>query len=155
MKKALQELFVESRGCSIERDGHTIVQADTLPIRGHFRVRLEFVGSRVFTNNAVVLWARKPDFILLSDGGKSQAVAIWDEEGLPRSIEYECVIENGSLRVHNKYRVFHRADFVTEDNFTGNAGMIVTELTPTRRRHECSVGPGEFDPGAFVFEIAW
>jgi hypothetical protein len=58
------------------------------------------------------------------------------------------------LQIFNRYRIHHRSGLVTEDYFTGNAGMVVRAISSAKRRCECSTGPGPFSKD-FVFEIEW
>ena len=141
---SLQEMFIRSRGRPIDIDGRTIVQEDKIDLAGVVEATIEFVGDVVFRDNAAVIAIPKPGKILLSDGTAANAVQIWDEVGLPRVATH--IIESAGLplRIHNKYRIHHSREFITEDNFTGDAGMIVTRISSCKRRYECSNGPDSF-----------
>lgn len=64
----------------------------------------------------------------------------------------EC--QTGRLKVWNIYRVGHPSG-VTEDQWTGNAGMVLAAETPESRRYRCSDGVGAFDLSDFEFEVQW
>jgi hypothetical protein len=111
-----------------------------------------FLESR---GEPVVLTIKNPGTTVLSDGTETSAVKTWDEPDLPRSITYTLLPVGQPLGVFNKYRTYHHSGFVTEDNFTGNAGMAVTELGPAKRLYECSNGSGPLSLDALVFELSW
>jgi hypothetical protein len=46
-------------------------------------------------------------------------------------------------------------DFVTEDKWTGNAGLVVLRSVAGYRSYGCSDGIGEFDPEDLKFELTW
>lgn len=151
---SLQQQFVESRGAPITVDGRIVVQIDRLQVPSRCRVVVAFVGSEPYEHHAAVLAVRKPGKIFLSDGSGVSAVAIWDQVGLPRLVEHD-VDGSGSLEIYNKYRTRHGEGFVTEDSFTGNAGMIVSVLSENARRYECSGGMGDQSFADLVFEVSW
>jgi hypothetical protein len=152
---SLQELFLRNGGQPVLVRGRPVVQMDRVSLPDKAQVTVCFVGSRTFTDNAAVVAIRKPGTIFLSDGTAANAVMIWDETGLPRCASHTVDTRGNALEIYNKYRTRHSADFQTEDSFTGNAGMIVTELGPNMRRYECSNGPGPFSPNDLVFELTW
>jgi hypothetical protein len=155
MIDSLQDLFLERRGDPIEVDGRLVVQMDRVDLQGAGEVEIVFAGTRPFHDNAAVLAIDQPSAILLSDGSRATAVVIWDEPGLPRTVVHRVESADRPLFVYNKYRTRHGPDFVTEDSFTGNASMIVTSLSPHRRKYECSNGPGQFSPDDLIFELRW
>lgn len=155
MIDTLQTLFLNGHGDPVEVEGRSVVQIDRLELADRTEMEIVFVGGRPFRDNAAVIAIDRPGAILLSDGSPASAVAIWDEPGLPRKIIHRVESAGQPLQVYNKYRTRHGPDFVTEDSFTGNAGMIITELSPNRKRYECSNGPGRFSPGDLVFELNW
>lgn len=155
MEEALVEQFLKSRGAPVKVRGDTVVQSDSLALPARAVVEVSFCGDTPFANNAVVLSVSKGDKIFLSDGSSVTALQIWDEPDLPRSVSHRVECSSGTLRIHNKYRIHHRSGLVTEDSYTGNAGMVVTALAPNRKRYECSNGIGPFDKRNLVFEVLW
>lgn len=152
---SLQEQFLRSGGRPVVIAGRTIVQMDRIGIPDTAQITIRFVSKAICEGNAVVVALPKPGRIFLSDGTAVQALKIWDDPALPREVTYKVEASGQLLQVYNKYRTRHGPDFVTEDNFTGNAGMIVTDLQPDCRLYECSNGPGKFSPSDLVFEITW
>jgi hypothetical protein len=148
-------MFLASRGKPVRFAGHEIIQMDRMAIPENCEVVVDFAGERVYQNEAAVIAVRKPGRIFLSDGSAVKAVAIWDVPDLPRTASHR--VESGGclLEIYHKYRTFHSPEFATEDSFTGNAGMIVSEVDANRRRYQCSNGPGEFSPTDLVFEVSW
>jgi hypothetical protein len=151
---SLQEMFVRSHGQPIVLGERTVVQMDKVDLAGTVEAKIQFVGAEFYVNNAAVIAIRKPGKIFLSDGSVTNAVQIWDEPGLPRVAIHVVDSAGQPLEVYNKYRTRHGSGFVTEDSFTGNAGMIVTALSPLKKRYECSNGPGQFSTD-LIFELSW
>lgn len=152
---SLQERFLQTRGKPISIGGEIIVQRDLIALSDISLVNIRFLGDQAFLDNGIVLSVVPPGSIRLSDGTSVNAVKIWDEEGLPRIVEHVVDPRGQVLKVHNKYKVKHPNGEVTEENFTGNAGMVVTEVGVTKRRYECSSGPGPFSKNDLVLEISW
>lgn len=151
----LQDLFLKHRGEHIYIEGKQIIQLDRVKIPRLALIHLKFVGNKIFDGNAAVIAVRKPDKIYLSDGSAAIAVAIWDELNLPREVCHTVESGRGCLEVYNKYYIRHSDGFVSEDSFTGNAGMHVTELDENVRRYECSNAVGPFSLDDLVFEVRW
>jgi hypothetical protein len=152
---SLQALFLETKGQPIFIGGNKIILMDRINIPSLALVKLRFLGDTIYRDNAAVIAVRNADKILLSDNSAAKAVAVWDEPDLPREVSHIVESENRTLEVYNKYRIRHSEDFVTEDSFTGNAGMHVIEVTENRRRYECSNGPGPVSLEDLVFELWW
>ena len=152
---SLQEQFLRTKGRPVLVGDENVIQQDQVELPEMAIVEVHFLGNRPFDDNGVVLSIRSPGAIHLSDGTPASAVKIWDEQGLPRFARHVVDSKGQPLKIHNKYKIRHRTDEVTEDNFTGNAGMVVTQTAPNGRRYECSNGPGAFSKGDLVFEIAW
>jgi hypothetical protein len=151
----LQDFFFKHRGEPLYIDGKQIIQLDRINIPPNALIHVKFVGDDIYTGNAAVIAVRKPGKIFLSDGSAVTAVAIWDERHLPREVTHIVEYEECCLEVYNKYYVEHLDGFVSEDNFTGNAGMHVIELAKNVRRYECSSGVGPFALNDLVFELRW
>jgi hypothetical protein len=151
-EKSLQEQFIESKGAPILVNGQKVVQMDCIPIFSGV-VTIHFLGA----NNRMFGVAMKSPIgrIELSDGTHTKTVISWDEPGMPRSVEYAVACPDGELRLWNVYRVVHLSGEITEDAWTGNAGMLVETLGGNTRRYKCSSGPGKFSPDEFSFEVAW
>jgi len=128
---------------------------DRLDLPESAEVEIVFLSSRQPGGNAAVIAIEKPGSISLSNGTPATAIAIWDEPYLPTAVVHRIESAGRMLQVYNKYRTRHGPDFITEDSFTGNAGMIVTQTSPSRRRYECSNGPGPFSPDDLIFELSW
>jgi hypothetical protein len=109
------------------------------------------------TDNAVVFALPrdvKGGGIGVSEGITKRFVSIWDDLDGPRVRIFKVCAGSERLQVFNQYRIRHRSGLVTEDYFTGNAGMVVTAISRAKRRYECSTGTGSFSKD-FVFEIEW
>jgi hypothetical protein len=155
MERSLQQQFLESLGAPIRVGELIVVQMDRVRIPSHAVLEIIFVGESVQTDNAAVIAVSRKGNIFFADSTKAAAVAVWDEAGLPRRARYDVIAPDGWLDVYNKYRVRHSSGLVTEDSFTGNAGMVVTDLAPNARSYECSRGPGPFDKRTLIFELRW
>lgn len=152
---SLQDRFVESKGSPLLIDGRKIIQMDEVRLPDRCDLTIRFVGERVFEGNAAVIAIDRPGKIFLPDGSFVNSLITWDDPGLPREMCYRISSAEKLLRVYNKYRVRHSADFVTEDNFTGNAGITIIDVGPGYKRYGCSNGPKSFSPDDLVFEVEW
>lgn len=146
----LQEQFIRERGSAITVDHYTVVQMDRLPVH-EARVTIKFLQGD--GGQGVALKSAKGS-ITLSDGHSASLVHIWNEPNLPSEVTHFVRCPDGELRIWNIYRVKHPTGEVTEDAWTGNAGMIVEHVAERKRHYRCSSGPGHFDPN-FEFEIEW
>jgi hypothetical protein len=155
MQEALVEQFLKNSGAPVDVCGDSVVQSDALVLPERAVVEVKFCGYTPFANNAAVLSLDRGGKIYLSDGSAVTVVQIWDEPGLPRNVSHRVECGSGALRVHNKYRIHHRSGLVTEDSYTGNAGMVVTTIETNRRRYECSNGIGPFNKSDLVFDVVW
>jgi hypothetical protein len=151
----VQDLFLTSQGKPVRIGGKKIILTDRVKIPARTKVSISFIGERIFRNNGAVIAIRHPGKIFMSDGSKAQAVVTWDEPNLPRKITYVVSSANQHLEVYNRYRIKHSDDFVTEDSFTGNAGMHVTQVSHSVRRYECSNGLVPFKLDDLIFELSW
>ena len=154
-QSSLQERFLRSKGQPQRVGNDQVVQVDRIDLPKSVWITLKFMGDVPFTDNAAVIAISKPGKIFLPDGTTANALQVWDEAILPRIVTYRVETLRQCLRVYNKYRTHHRSGLVTEDKFTGNAGMVVTQTAPNSRRYECSNGPGPFSKADLVFEISW
>jgi hypothetical protein len=154
MTDTLQELFLESGGNAVEIDGKSIVQMDQVELPNEAKVEVSFIGP-ASPDDAAVIAIGRPGAIFLSDGRPVTAVQIWAEPEWPRTVVHRVEGAGQALQIYNKYRIQHGPDFVTEDSFTGNAGMIVTQLSANHKRYECSNGLGRFSPSDLIFELSW
>jgi len=152
MTKCLQELFIESRGESVQVGQQYVVQRDLIPVK-YGNVTVRFLGQPEGIHG--VVFKSIKGGVTLSDGSVVRTVHIWDETELPREVTHHVECPDGKLSVWNIYRTKHRTGEITEDYFTGNAGMVVICKAPKVRRYNCSAGPGPFDPEQFLFEIRW
>jgi hypothetical protein len=145
--KTLQEQFVETRGQPLHLDGVEVVQMDRIAVR-HGVVS-------VSTNSACAgqgIALKAPSgAIRLSDGQAVPLLHIWFDPGLPLAVAHEVDCREGELRVWNIFRTVHPNGAITEDKWTGNAGMAIVDAQPRRRRYRCSPGTAEsFNPQLHV-----
>lgn len=149
----LQAEFAKSRGRPVQVGGYSVVQMDRIPItRGTVTVTFEQGNADLVCG--VALKSAKGS-ILLPNGERVPLLHIWDEPGVSRTAPYEVDCKDGELRVWNIYRVQHASGLVTEDSWTGNAGMVVEHTGENRRRYRCSCGSGDFDPENQRVSIEW
>lgn len=149
--KTLQDLFIESKGDPISMDGETVSCIDRIKISSG-TVVIKFLGV-CDNKNGVAL--KTPDGkIWLSNGDCASLVHVWDTRGLPRCVSHRVNCSTGELRVWNVYKTTHKNGVVTEDSWTGNAGMIVKQINETTRLYRCSSLSKEFNPNEFCFEIS-
>jgi hypothetical protein len=150
--KALQELFIESKGSPVLIGAETVIQMDTIPLAdGLLTVNLK--GQ--LDGLSGVCFKLPTGQLLLSDGSAVKAVHIWNEANLPAVVTHRVRGAREGVRVWNVYRVTHPNGKMTEDAFTGNAGMVLAQIESRVREYSCSNGPGDFDPKEFVFSIEW
>ena len=147
---ALQDLFLRTRGDPLQIDGSVVVQMDRLQIR---KARVTVSAARAFDGQGIAL--KTPNgHIKLGDGREVPLLHIWFDKGLPLTASHDVDCK-GELRVWNIYRTGHPGGAVTEDAWTGNAGMIMTDESLSRRRYLCSAGTARtFDPQLDV-TIQW
>jgi hypothetical protein len=149
---SLQELFIQSRGNAIKINDQTIIQADRIPIsRGTIQVKLLTPPD---ASQGVCLNA-KGGCIELSDGSFVQRLHIWHEPGLPHHVNHHVDCPTNELLVWNIYRTKHRTGEITVDCWTGDAGMIAEQQSPTHRLYSCSDWRPPFNPSALKFEVEW
>ena len=148
----LQELFIESRGASVDLDGHNVCQAFRIRMNRGI-VRLVFL-SPPDSDQGVRLKARG-GAIGLSDGTLTPILDIWNMACFPQTVEHRVACPNHEIVLWNVYRVHHPHGEVTEDYWTGDAGMVVLNEGPMSRRFGCSDWRSPFDPSRMVFEIEW
>jgi len=149
--KTLQYAFIESKGAPLDVNGQVVQQIDKLKIReGLVVVKLI---SPLNGSQGVCLKAPGGG-IVLSNGSTAEAVHIWNEGGLPSTIEHAVRCPTGELRIWNVYRIRHRNGTITEEAWTGNAGMVVTAIDGNTRTYECSDGTGDFNPRDFIFSVS-
>ncbi len=139
----LQERFVETRGAPLFLNGVEIAQMDRIRVR---RARVRIVANAASDGQGIALKASSGS-IKLSDGRDVPLLHIWFDPGLPSEVVHEVDCREGELRVWNIYRTVHPNGTATEDAWTGNAGMVISEKLPTRRRYLCSPGTAAgFEP---------
>lgn len=147
---SLMEEFLRNLGAPVKIGSREVVQMDRIPIHnGIITVRFRCAAA----DNGVALKAASGK-IFLSDGRHVPLLHIWNELHLPLNVTHVVSCPNKELRIWNIYRSKHPDGSVTEDAWTGNAGMIVEMINSAHRRYRCSNGTGAFDP-SFEFEIKW
>lgn len=147
---SLQELFLRSRGASITVEGSDVIQMDRIPLHdGTIDIRFKCA----LPNHGVAIKATDGK-IFLPNGKGFPLLHVWSELHLPLKVSYAVSCPTAELRVWNIYRINHLNGRVTEDAWTGNAGMIVEVVSSNIRRYRCSDGKGAFKP-IFEFEISW
>ncbi len=139
----LQERFVESRGAPVVVDGEEVVQMDRIRAdRGTVRVT-----AKVACAGQGIALKAPTGSITLSDGRGVPLLHIWFDPGLPLIAAHDFDCRDGELRVWNISRTVHPNGVATEDAWTGNAGMLIVQRQPLRRRYRCSPGTAvDFDP---------
>jgi hypothetical protein len=151
MKESLQYAFIQSKGAPIKMGENLVIQCDTITIRtGIVTVRL--FGPANGTQG--VCLKTDKGHVEMSDGSKTSRLNIWHEPHLPSLVQHKVECKTGKLKVWNIYRVRHPTG-TTEDQWTGNAGMVLISQTSAARRYKCSDGVGPFDLSDFEFEIQW
>src|SRR5205807_1167153 len=94
--------------------------------------------------------------IKLSDGSTVRRLYIWHEPDLPAKVEHNVsCLRGGRLKFWNIYRVSHSDGTVTEEQWTGNAGMILVDESQRSRHYRCSDGVGPFDERDLELVIEW
>lgn len=152
LMKSFQQQFMESMGKPIQYNGKLVLQGDVLSIPESALVTISFAGEKAFQDNGLILKA-SGGRILLNDGRSVESLKIWDSDRFPRSVTYEVYAPNRELRVWNIYRITHRSGLITEDSWTGNAGMLVELRSNNVRRYRCSNSIGEPTFAALVFDL--
>lgn len=153
MKKSLQYLFIESSGHPVQIDGLAVMQADSIPIsQGYVTIRF----LKGYQQDHGVRLKAKGGWIELSDGSHAEVVDTWRSPGLPDEITYKVSSPQKRLGLWNIYRIVHPDGTVSEDMWTGNAGIVVLQDRPNKRTYGCSPGGGDrFDPDALIVEVEW
>ncbi|MCC6699388.1 MAG: hypothetical protein IT365_27430 [Candidatus Hydrogenedentes bacterium] len=152
MEKSLQYRFLESHGNPLQIGNMKVIQCDRLAISKGI-VKLRFL-SEATGKQGVALKAKKGG-IRMSDGKRVQRLNIWHETNLPPNVEYEVECPTGELTLWNIYRMQHPDGSMTEDEWTGNAGMIIVEQKNGYRRYGCSDSFDTFSPANLEFEVEW
>ena len=145
---------MRSKGAPVRRHGHWVVQADKIPIRSGI-VRVRFLSRPTGVDGVCLKPLGKGGSMELSDGRRIPVVGIWHEEGLPETAEHRVSCPSGTLRVWNRYMVRYTDGALREEEWTGNAGMVVLESRSSKRRYGCSNNRGSFSPTDLEFEVEW
>ena len=125
---------------------------DRLAVR---RARVTISAAAVREGQGLALKAPPNGAIRLTDGRDVRLLHVWFDQGLPLCVTHEVDCKDGELRVWNIYRTRHPNGTVTEDAWTGNAGMTIVGSTENWRRYSCSPGTADhFDPQLEVL-IEW
>jgi hypothetical protein len=126
---ALQDAFVQSEGAPVELNGLSVVQADRISIRRGW-VQIEFLSAPevldALSCQGLGLEA-KGGSIRLSDGTAVPLLHVWHKPDLPPRVLHWVDCPTNELLVWNIYQIRHYSGFITDDCFTGNAGMVVTQ----------------------------
>lgn len=152
MDTSLQEAFLRSRGEAVRIGESLVRQMVEIPLK-RGEITVEFLSE--LNGRHGISISSKNGWIRLSDGSTTPRLHIWNEPGLPSSVTHEFESRDGVIRIWNVYRIRHPSGIVTEDYFTGNAGIVVLEQGPSHVRLGCSGGLGDFDPQELVVEISW
>jgi hypothetical protein len=149
----LQGAFVESQGAPIRFGDEQIVQGDEWRLDAPAVLEIRFLGDVADSKQTVRVSARKKGHIQLTDGQKIRVLEMADEPGLPRFARHLVEPKGESILIYNGYTV-ERDGRSYQESWTGNAGMIVTEQSPSSRLYECSSGVGPFNRNDLRFEIS-
>jgi hypothetical protein len=152
MNETLQELFIKSKGNPIAVENTIVIQAGRLPINAAI-ISIRFL-SPPDPDQGVSLHA-KDGAIKLSDGTTTERLHIWNTPGTPSAVKHQVNCPGGELVLWNVYRVRHHSGVATEDQWTGNAGMVLKKESPAMRTYACSDWRTPFDPSALEFEVHW
>ncbi len=152
MKETLQDLFIKSQGQPIKVGDMVVVQLDQLPLHDGV-VFITFLSPQ--NSNQGVCLKTNGGAIHLSDGSITEKLYIWNTPGLPRFVKHKISCAHREVLLWNIYRVIHPSGQVTEDQWTGNAGMVLVEESSHMRRFVCSDWKTPFDPSAIEFEVQW
>lgn len=133
--------------------GLVVKQGDDIPLAaGQIIIRLGGIDNQ---GHGVRLKARG-GWIELSDGRRAEVVDTWRAPGLPDVITYTVSCPSGGLLLWNIYQVTHPNGEITEDMWTGNAGMTLLSARPNGRTYGCSPGGGgDFEPRRLIVEVEW
>ncbi len=152
MKTTLQELFLKSGGNPIKIGQREVVQLSRIPISNGV-IRLKILSPPDVTQG--VTMKAKNGTLELSDGSFAESVSVWHKPGLPSVVTHRVNCPDKELLIWNMYQVQHPTGEITEDYWTGNAGMTLLDSAPKRLRYGCSDWKGFFDPSAMEFEVEW
>jgi hypothetical protein len=149
---SLQELFLQSGGRPIQVDNWTVGQSALIPVRdGSVTIRL-LSGKR--RGHGIRLKARDGS-IELSDGSRVKVVDTWFDASLPDEITYQVRADDGHIRMWNVYQTVHPNGEITQDMWTGDAGMVLLSESSNKRTYGCSPGNSAFNPRSLVIEVEW
>jgi len=150
--KTLQYMFIQSKGRPVHVGDLVVMQTDCIPIeRGTITIR--FIEGQ--SKDHGVRLKCKNGWIELSDGTHAETLYIWRQPGLPDEITHRVHCPDGKLRFCNVYRIFHHNGYVSEDRWTGNAGIVRLSEQANKRMYGCSRGDGDFNPRGLVVEVEW
>jgi hypothetical protein len=152
--KSLQYEFIETKGQPIKRGAYDVQQRcfikvphGTLEVTVRFLTGLkEDVGIRI---GPTVGWVE------LSDGSHANGVTIWRGPDLSDEDVRKVECAAGELEVWNVYRVKYKDGSICENEWTGNAEMVVLSQDSAAIRFGCSSGPGDFNPLELIVEVKW
>jgi hypothetical protein len=148
----LQERFIESRGSPVMIGDQQVSQLYRIPLTKGV-VQFRFISPPDADQGICV--NAKGGAIELSDGTSCETLHIWHEPGRPEKAAHRLTCPAGEFLVWNVYRARHPDGETTVDCFTGDAGMVLLQEGPMRRRFGCSDWRTPFDPTALVVDVQW
>ena len=152
MNSTLQDLFIQSQGKPVSVGDRVVTQLCRIPVRRGV-VEFRFISPPDSDQGLCV--KAKGGAIVLSDGTSTETLHIWHEPGLPETVVHRVACPYGELLVWNIYRVHHTTGEITEDYWTGNAGMVALHEGSGHRRYACSDWRTPFDPSVLIFQVDW
>jgi len=148
----LKEQFIESHGRPVMVGDQQVSQLARIPLSQGV-VQFRFVSPPDADQGICV--NAKGGAIEMPDGSTCERLHIWHAPGSPERVTHRLTCPAGEFLVWNVYRVHHPDGTTTEDNLTGDAGMVLLQQGPSYRRFGCSDGRTPFDPSALVFDVEW
>ncbi|MFE9999093.1 hypothetical protein [Streptomyces avermitilis] len=146
--RKLDELFQESGGRPVERDGEMIHMAYRIPVGVETsKIRLEFSG---FVDEPVQGVCLQVGEGVLSVEGRSHPGLVFWMDAAPSLVDVGVNAEKGStLQVWNCWR----GKFGERAAWLGNAGMICDVVREGEYKFSCSSGTGEAFFGSMQFAL--
>lgn len=132
-------------------DGREVRTMHWVPVPNEFRVTLEFVSEPDIDQAADI--KVEDGYLTLAGGEQLSLPRTWHDPDYEPTVQYWGHSRSGRILVYNVSRVA-RAGRVSEEKWTGNAGMLVEQAGPSGWLYRCS-SAASFPPnfGDIVFKV--
>jgi hypothetical protein len=134
-------------------DGIKVKTGDWWVVPDRGRIKIELIEWQSGIEQAVDVKI-EDGCLTLVDGTEVSLLRTWTDSRYDNIVEYPYFTRAGRLFVCNVFKRLWPSGRVTEENWTGNAGFWVDEISPLDRIYHCSHGAAPTpDFSLFIFRV--